>query len=90
MSYPVHKMPLVGELVPGLWYAMGFGGHGLNTTTMAGQLVAGAIADGDDRYRLLAPFGLLPAGGPIGAGAAQLTYWYYQMVDAWRAMRTHG
>ena len=90
MSYPAHKMPLVGELVPGLWYAMGFGGHGLNTTTMAGRLVAGAIADGDDRYRLLAPFGLLPTGGPIGAGAAQLTYWYYQLVDAWRAMRTSG
>ena len=85
MSYPAHKMPQLGELVPGLWYAMGFGGHGLNTTTMAGRLLADAICDGDDHYRLLAPFGLQPTGGAIGAGAAQLTYWYYQMVDAWRA-----
>ena len=87
MSYPAHKMPLVGELVPGLWYAMGFGGHGLNTTTMAGRMVAGAIAGGDDRYRLLSPFGLMPTGGAIGAGAAQLTYWYYQLIDAWRGFQ---
>lgn len=85
MSYPVHKMPQVGELRTGLWYAMGFGGHGMNTTTMAGDLVAGAIVDGDDRYRLLAPFGLIPTGGPIGAAAAQLSYWYYQFRDRLRA-----
>ena len=87
MSYPVHKMPQVGELEPGLWYAMGFGGHGLNTTTMAGEMVAGALARGDDRYRLLAPFGLVPTGGPFGAAAAQLTYWYYQLQDRWRGRR---
>ena len=50
--------------------------------------LAGAIVDGDDRYRLLAPFGLTPTGGPIGAAAAQASYWYYQLRDAWRAART--
>ena len=87
MSYGVHKMPQIGELRPGVWYAMGFGGHGMNTTTVAGELVASAIAENDDRYRLFAPFGLTPTGGPIGALAAQASYWYYGARDALRAGR---
>jgi gamma-glutamylputrescine oxidase len=85
MSYAVHKMPQIGEVSSGVWHAMGFGGHGMNTTTMAGELIAGAIAENDDRYRLFAPFGLTPTGGPIGAAAAQLTYWYYGLRDALKA-----
>ena len=85
MSYATHKMPQIGEVTPGVWYAMGFGGHGMNTTTMAGELIAGAIAEKDDRYRLFAPFGLTPTGGPLGAAAAQLTYWFYGLRDALKA-----
>lgn len=84
MSYAVHKMPQIGRLEPGLWYAMGFGGSGMGTTTVAGELVSSAIAEGDDRYRLFEPFGLTPTGGPVGVAAAQLTYWYYEMRDAMR------
>jgi gamma-glutamylputrescine oxidase len=84
MSYAVHKMPQIGELSPGLWYAMGFGGSGMGTTTVAGELVAAAIAENDDRYRLFAPFGLTPTGGVLGVAAAQLTYWSYQLRDAVR------
>ena len=85
MSYAVHKMPQIGRLSPGLWYAMGFGGSGLGTTTVAGELLASAIAEKDDRYRLFAPFGLTPTGGPVGVAAAQFTYWSYQLRDALRA-----
>ena len=85
MSYAAHRMPQIGEVTPGVWHAMGFGGHGMNTTTMAGELIAAAIAEGDDGYRLFAPFGLTPTGGPIGAAAAQLTYWYYGLRDALKA-----
>jgi gamma-glutamylputrescine oxidase len=84
MSYAVHKMPQIGQLSPGLWYAMGFGGSGMGTTTVAGERVASAIAEGDDRYRLFAPFGLTPAGGVLGTVAAQLTYWSYQLRDGLR------
>ena len=37
-----------------------------------------------DRIRLYQPFGLDWAGGHIGRAAAQLTYWAYQAMDAWR------
>jgi len=86
MSYAVHKMPQIGQLSPGVWYAMGFGGHGMNTAPMAGELIASAIAEGDDRYRLFAPFGLTPTGGPLGAAAAQISYWFYEASDAFRAV----
>ncbi|RYG50470.1 FAD-binding oxidoreductase, partial [archaeon] len=46
MGYARHKMPLLGKLpdVPGVWYATGFGGHGVCPTTVAGELIAAAIA----------------------------------------------
>ena len=46
-------------------------------------LIAAAIAEGDDRYRLFAPFGLAWNGGPLGPVAAQLTYWKLQPQDWW-------
>jgi gamma-glutamylputrescine oxidase len=81
MGYPLHKMPMVGEAEPGLWYTLGYGGHGMGTTAMTGELVAGAIAENDDRYRMLAPFGLRGAGGKLGLIGAQSIYWYYQLRD---------
>lgn len=84
MGYPRHSMVQVGEVSPGLWYAMGFGGHGMGTTTMAGELVASAIADGDDRYKLFAPFGLEWTGGPFGLVAVEATYRWYRLRDWFR------
>lgn len=62
----VHGMPQIGQLRPGLWVASGFGRQGLNTTAMAGQLIAGAITEKDDRWKLFAPFELVWTGGPAG------------------------
>jgi gamma-glutamylputrescine oxidase len=83
MAYARHYMPQVGRLDEGLWYCTAFGGHGLNTTAAAGGLIAAAIAEGDDRYQLFAPFGLAWNGGPLGPAAAQLTYWKLQLQDWW-------
>ena len=62
----VHGMPQIGQLRRGLWVASGFGRQGLNTTAMAGQLVARSILWGDERWRLFSPFELVWAGGPTG------------------------
>jgi glycine/D-amino acid oxidase-like deaminating enzyme len=83
MSYARHHMPQIGRSEEGLWHCNAFGGHGLNTTALGGRLVAAAIADGDDRYRLFAPFGLVWNGGPFGPLAAQLVYWQLQAQDWW-------
>lgn len=81
MAYAVHKMPIIGSLGKGLWAATAFGGHGLNTTAIAGRLIARAIAEGDDRYHLFEPFGTSWAGGSVGRAATQMVYWYYQLRD---------
>jgi len=83
MAYARHQMPQVGRLEEGLWYCTAFGGHGINTTAAGGRLIAAAIAEHDDRYRLFAPFGLAWNGGPLGPVAAQSTYWKLQLQDWW-------
>jgi gamma-glutamylputrescine oxidase len=84
MGYARHKMPQIGRLAPGLWYCMGFGGKGVCATTMGGELIAGAIAGGEDTWRLFERFGLGHAGGPLGPLAAQAVYLWYGWRDKTR------
>jgi glycine/D-amino acid oxidase-like deaminating enzyme len=72
MGQTVHGMPQIGQLRRGLWVASGFGRQGLNTSAMAGQLIARSILWGDERWRLFSPFELVWAGGPTGRIAGQL------------------
>jgi gamma-glutamylputrescine oxidase len=81
MSYAVHRMPQIGQLAPGVWLAGAFGGHGLNTTAMAGDLIARAIIERDDRWRLFSAYELVWTGGRIGPAAAQVVYWSMQLRD---------
>ena len=75
LGIAVHHMPQIGELEPGQWVASGFAGHGLNTTAMAGELIARGIVDKDDTWRLFAPYELVWAGGTAGRALAQTLYW---------------
>jgi gamma-glutamylputrescine oxidase len=78
----VHRMPQIGELGPGVWLASGFGGHGLNTTAMAGNIVARAIVAGDETWRQFTPFELVWAGGMAGRAAIQMRTWIRRLRDA--------
>ncbi len=99
MGFARHRMPVVAPLAPGLWVTVGFAGHGLNTTTMAGELLAATLVDGSDEWRLLAPFGLAWTGGALGPLAAQALYHSRALEEGivafWhrhrpRARRAHG
>jgi len=81
----IHRMPQIGELLPRVWLVSGFGGHGLNTTAMAGNLVARAIAEGDDTWRLFQPYELVWAGGRIGRAMAQVHYWWFHAREVAKA-----
>ncbi len=80
MPFTRHKLPVIGEIEPGVWYATGFGGLGLALTTTAGRLISGAIREGDSTWRLFAQFGLPYAGGKLGKIPAQLVYWKHQLA----------
>lgn len=82
MCYAPHKMPQIGQIEPGYWYNMGYGGHGLVPTTVGGEVVAAAITGDDQTYKLFAPFGLGYAGGKMGRYVAQMVYWWWRIRDA--------
>jgi gamma-glutamylputrescine oxidase len=84
MAYARHQMPQIAELEPGLWCTQGFGGHGVATTTAAGELIAAAIAEGHTGWRDFAPYGFPRAWKPFGFLAAQAEYWRLQLADALR------
>ncbi|WP_322032514.1 FAD-binding oxidoreductase [Paraburkholderia sp. J76] len=84
MAYARHLMPLIGRLQTGIWYCMGFGGHGMNTTAIGGRVIAQGITGESGRYQLFSAFGLPWNGGYAGVAAAQLTYWSYQVMDYMR------
>ena len=85
LGHSIHRMPQIGELGPGVWLASGFGGHGLNTTAMAGNLIARAIVHGDQTWRQFTPFELVWAGGFFGRAITQVNYWISRLRAAWRS-----
>jgi glycine/D-amino acid oxidase-like deaminating enzyme len=89
MSYARHQMPQIGSSGDGLWWAQAFGGHGLAPTCAAGDLLASALAEGDDRWKQFAPYGLAPTYRPFGYLGAQSSYWWQQSKD-WFKTRLEG
>ncbi|HWK94995.1 MAG TPA: FAD-binding oxidoreductase [Pseudolabrys sp.] len=77
----IHRMPQIGQMAEGVWVASGFAGHGLNTTAMAGELIARGIVESDDTWRLFAPYELVWAGGRTGAAVAQGLYWWRSAAE---------
>ncbi len=82
MSYARHKMPQIGQSADGVWYAVGFGGHGMAPTTVSGELLAAAISGERPVPEAFSSFGLTRTFGALGLAAAQLTYTTMQTRDA--------
>ncbi|TBR39312.1 MULTISPECIES: NAD(P)/FAD-dependent oxidoreductase [Dyella] len=89
MSYARHQMPQIGGTDAGLWWAQAFGGHGLAPTCAAGELLAAAIAQGDDQWKHFSTYGLDRAWRPAGYLAAQASYWWQESKD-WFKSRLEG
>jgi glycine/D-amino acid oxidase-like deaminating enzyme len=70
----LHHMPQIGEIGSGVWVASGFGRHGLNTSAIAGELIAAGIVEKDQTWRLFAPYELVWAGGKVFRAVAQTVY----------------
>lgn len=88
MGYAIHKMPLIGRDAEGQWFATAFGGHGINTTAMAGMLVARGIAGEDDAWRRFVLFAPRWAFGQLGRLGVQGSYWWMQARDRWEEARS--
>ncbi len=89
MPFTRHKLPVIGRIEPGVWYATGFGGLGVTLTSAVGRLIAQGIVEGDETWRLFEAFGLPYAGGKLGKIPAQLVYWTHQLKAAVGLPSTH-
>ncbi len=49
-----NRLPGFGRLGPGLFYAQGFSGHGVALTSLAGKLIAEAVAGSAERFDVFA------------------------------------
>ena len=81
MGYATHSMPQIGKLKVNLWYLQGFGGHGLNTTSIAGNLIARTIVNADETYQLFSSFRLNFVAKPLGLLGAELIYLSWKTKD---------
>jgi gamma-glutamylputrescine oxidase len=87
MSYARHQMPLLGRRPDGLWYALAFGGHGMATTTLAGEIMAEALGGNQARLQEFQRWPPAWAGSMVGRAAIQAYYWYCQARDRLRERR---
>ncbi|HTJ91737.1 MAG TPA: FAD-binding oxidoreductase [Pararobbsia sp.] len=79
----MNRAPHFGRLSPSVYFAQGFSGHGVNTTGLAGKLIAEAIAGQAERFDL---FGKLdhrdfPGGALLRMPALVLAMAWYRMRD---------
>jgi gamma-glutamylputrescine oxidase len=81
MGYASHKMPIIRRQDEGIWFCSSFGGHGMNTGSVGGRVVAEGICGKSDRYRLFEPFGLKWNGGVLGPITANIVYKSLSMMD---------
>lgn len=81
MGYSTNKMPNLGRLEPGVWACTSFGGHGLNTGSIGGRVIAEAVCGESKRYELFKPYLLDWNGGPFGRVAANAIYQSLKVMD---------
>lgn len=82
-------MPLLGQIagMPGFWFNTGHGGHGIVTTTLAGELLARAIDSNDQRYKMFELFPPKFCFGNLGRiGGQGIISWaeFKDMLREWR------
>jgi gamma-glutamylputrescine oxidase len=77
------RLPHVGRLEPNVWFAQGFSGHGISIATLAGALVAEALAGSAERFDVLArlPAPAWPGGTLLRAPLTALGMLWYALRD---------
>lgn len=54
LAITMNRLPHLGRLAPNVYFAQGYSGHGIATATLAGQLMAEAIAGTAERFDVFA------------------------------------
>jgi gamma-glutamylputrescine oxidase len=87
IAFGPSKWPHIGHRGNRVYYATGFGGHGVVPTTMAGEMIAEAIATHNnseiDHYQTVCPTQF--AGWPFDRIGARLYIWFNSLCDHFRS-----
>ncbi len=54
LALTMNRLPCFGRLDPDIFYALGFSGHGVQMATLAGKLIAEAVAGSAERFDVMA------------------------------------
>ena len=83
LAITLNRLPGFGRLGPGLFYAQGFSGHGVALTTLAGKLIAEAVAGSAERFDVFArlPQPGFPGGTLLRWPAMVAGMLYYALRD---------
>jgi gamma-glutamylputrescine oxidase len=54
LAVTMNRLPCFGRLEPDVYYAMGYSGHGVQMATLAGKLIAEAVAGTAERFDVMA------------------------------------
>jgi gamma-glutamylputrescine oxidase len=83
LAITMNRLPHVGRLAPNVFFAHGYSGHGVATATLAGQLIAEAVAGTAERFDVLArlPPAPFPGGRWLRRPGMVLGMLYYALRD---------
>jgi gamma-glutamylputrescine oxidase len=83
LAVTMNRMPCFGRLEPDVYYAMGFSGHGVQIATLAGKLIAEAVAGTAERFDVMArvPSPTFPGGTLLRWPGLVLGMLYHALRD---------
>ncbi len=83
LAITMNRLPSVGRLDPNLFFAQGYSGHGVPIATLAGQLIAEALAGTAERFDVMAsiPQSDFPGGTLLRYPGMVLGMLYYALRD---------
>jgi gamma-glutamylputrescine oxidase len=83
LAVTMNRLPCFGRLPPDVFYAMGYSGHGVQMATLAGKLIAEAVAGTAERFDLMAriPTPSFPGGTLLRWPGLVAGMLYYALKD---------
>ena len=84
IGVPVNRVPQLGRTSPNVYYCQGYSGHGVNTTHLAGQIMADAIAGTLERFDMFANVKpvVIPGAHAFYKPMVSLGMLYYRLRDS--------
>ena len=83
LAITMSRMPDFGRLAPNIFYAQGFSGQGINMATLAGKLMAEAVAGQAERFDILSEIKIpsFPGGTLLRYPGLMLGVLWYTLQD---------